>query len=127
MLLVHPQMRPDRFKPRGPTELDVWKALRRLGYLVEVTALQTDLRQLDLQLARTNPSVVFNLLEEFRDEGIYDFHPVSFLEALGVPFTGCNPRGLAITRNKEWAVHIARGAECAARSLGPERFPIPHF
>ena len=110
MLLVHPQMRPDVFRPRGATERDIWKTLRKAGHRVEVTPLDSDLGVLDRDLARLRPDVVFNLLEEFREEGVFDFHPVAYLEARGVPYTGSNPRGLIVSRHKEWAVRIARGA-----------------
>lgn len=106
-MLVHPRFRPDRRKPAGSTEYDVWKTLRGLKYTVEIAAVEHDLRLLDRQLAEFRPDIVFNLLEEFRGEGVYDFHTVTFLEALGIPYTGCNPRGLAVTRNKLWATHIA--------------------
>lgn len=108
MLLVHPQMRPDRRNSKGTTERDVWEALKKLGLTVEVICLSEDLRSFDKALANFKPDVVFNLLEEFRSEAVYDFHAVSYLEALGVPYTGCNPRGLIVSRNKIWAVKIAK-------------------
>lgn len=118
MLLVHPQMRPDRASPNGPTESDVWRALKALGCRVEITAARDDLGRFDAALSAFKPDVVFNLLEEFRDEGVFDFHTVSYLEARGIPFTGCNPRGLIVSRNKSWAVQIARGLGV----LAPESF-----
>ena len=110
LMLVHPKARPQSAKG---TERDVWSALRRMGCAVEVQSLRQDLRPLDQALARFRPTVVFNLLEEFRDEGVFDFHPVSFLEAHGVPFTGCNPRALVLTRNKLWVSRIASAAGVA--------------
>jgi D-alanine-D-alanine ligase len=118
MLLVHPQMRPDLSAPKGATEVDVWRALKNLGYQVQICGLRDDLTQFDAELSKLKPDVVFNLLEEFRDEGVFDFHAVSYLEALGIPYTGCNPRGLIVSRNKSWAVQIARGLEVAS----PETF-----
>lgn len=100
LLLVHPYFRPDRKIRRSQTEYDVWRALLRLGHQVEICAEQENLRSFDKQLASFKPHIVFNLLEEFREEGIYDFHLVSFLESLGIPSTGCNPRGLILSRNK---------------------------
>lgn len=125
MLLAHPQMRPDVLKPRGATERDVWKTLRDLGHTVEVTALNDGLEPLDRELARFKPDIAFNLLEEFRDEGIFDFHPVSYLEARGIAYTGCNPRGLIVSRHKEWAVRIARGENVLTPDTreGSSRFP----
>lgn len=109
LLLVHPYFRPDRKKVRSRTEKDVWLSLKRLNYDVRISTAQGDLRELERDLVSSRPSFVFNLLEEFRDEGVYDFHAVSFLEGLSVPVTGCNPRGLIVSRNKLWTAHIARG------------------
>jgi D-alanine-D-alanine ligase len=57
------------------------------------------------------PHVVFNLLEEFHGEAVYDHSVVSYLELLRVPYTGCNPRGLVLARGKDTAkklVHYHR-------------------
>jgi D-alanine-D-alanine ligase len=116
LLLVHPYFRPDRKKARSQTEKDVWLGLKRLGFHCEVSVAQSDLRDLDRDLAQHKPHFVFNLLEEFRDEGVFDFHAVTFLEARGVTYTGCNPRGLIVSRNKTWTAQIARSM--AVRSPG---------
>src|ERR1044072_882460 len=109
LILVHPQFHPGKGRTKAATEFDVWKALRGLKHTVEVAAAEYDLRKFDRQLAEFRPDAVFNLLEEFRGEGVYDFHLVTYLESLGIPYTGCNPRGLIVTRNKLWTAHIARG------------------
>lgn len=111
LLLTHPELRPDRKTVRSKTEYDVWRALRSLGHVVEILPLQGSIRPLDQSLARFKPEAVFNLLEEFRDEAIFDFHVVSFLESMGIPFTGCNPRGLVISRHKIWSTRIAAGLQ----------------
>ena len=46
------------------------------------------------------PEMVFNLLEEFDGIVTYDQHVVAFLELLRQPYTGCNPRGLLLSRDK---------------------------
>jgi D-alanine-D-alanine ligase len=98
-MMVHPAFRPDR-KTAGVCEKSVWLVARKLAARVEVAATVDDLRTFDRQLCAFRPDLVFNLLEEFRGQAVYDFHLVSYLEALGIPFTGCNPRGLILTRNK---------------------------
>ena len=133
LLLVHPYYRPDRKrkKTRSQTEKDVWLALKRLGYDTRVSTAQSDLLELDRDLAAHRPHFVFNLLEEFRDEGVYDFHAVSFLEAKAVPFTGCNPRGMILTRNKLWTAEISRAAAVRAPKTwlasAVVRIPEPAF
>jgi D-alanine-D-alanine ligase len=46
------------------------------------------------------PHIAFNLLEEFHGYPLYDQHVVSYLELMKQPYTGCNPRGLTICRDK---------------------------
>ena len=41
-----------------------------------------------------------HLLDEFQGEAIYDQHVVAYLELLRVPYTGNNPRGLVLARDK---------------------------
>ncbi|EQD71606.1 D-alanine--D-alanine ligase, partial [mine drainage metagenome] len=43
---------------------------------------------------------MFNLLEEFNGIVTYDQHVVAYLELLRQPYTGCNPRGLLLSRDK---------------------------
>jgi D-alanine-D-alanine ligase len=44
--------------------------------------------------------VAFNLLEEFDGVAVYDAHVVSYLELMRQHYTGCNPRGLILARDK---------------------------
>jgi D-alanine-D-alanine ligase len=46
------------------------------------------------------PHVVFNLLEEFSGIAAYDQHVVAYLEMVRQRYTGCNPRGLMLSRDK---------------------------
>lgn len=111
LLLVHPYFRPDRKGPvRSASERHVWSGLRGLGCVREVSCAQASLRELDRDLVRFRPDVAFNLLEEFQDEGIFDFHPVSYLRRIGVPVTGCNPVGLIISRHKWWSAQVLEAA-----------------
>lgn len=105
LLLVHPHYHPER---QAGTERDIFKSLIKLGHQVDVAPAMGDLHAFDRELARFNPHIVFNLLEEFRGEAVYDFHLVSLLEGLGIPFTGCNPRGLILSRNKYLSTKLAQ-------------------
>ena len=71
-----------------------------------------------------------NLLEEFHHNALYDHNIVSFLELIRVPYTGCNPRGLVISRDKALgkkllAYHRIRTPAFAVFPLGrrPRRPP----
>ena len=109
LVLVHPQFRPDRAPKRMGTERDIWLALRRLGHSVEVAGVSEDLRKFDRVLAAFRPHIVVNLLEEFRSEAVFDFHVISYLESLSIPFTGCNPRGMILSRGKFLIGQVAGG------------------
>lgn len=123
LLLVHPRLKPDRRSQNITTEKSIDQALKRLGHKVEVATAESDLKSLDKMLASFKPGIVFNLMEEFRGEGVFDFHLASYLEARGIPFTGCNPRGLALSRNKNLVMKAARGigVEVPPSSLGVEK------
>ncbi len=82
------------------TEYDVNKALRSLGHEVLVVGITDSLKQLREEIREFKPQIVFNLLEEFKGEAIFDQNVVSYLELLGVPYTGSNPKGLIIGRDK---------------------------
>jgi D-alanine-D-alanine ligase len=82
------------------TELDVFQALKTLGHRVRVLGVLDELLPIREAVEEWRPHIVFNLLEEFRGEAVYDQNVVAFLELLGVPYTGCSPRGLIIARDK---------------------------
>jgi D-alanine-D-alanine ligase len=63
------------------------------------------------------PDVVFNLLEEFNGIVTYDQHVVAFLELMRQPYTGCNPRGLLLARDKVLCKQL----------LAFHRIPTPQF
>jgi len=60
---------------------------------------------------------VFNLLEEFHSNMLFDQNVVSLLELLRVPYTGCNPRGLVLARSKSLCKKL----------LHYHRIPVPDF
>jgi D-alanine-D-alanine ligase len=59
-----------------------------------------DVDILRVSLAETRPHIVFNQLVHFHGTAAYDQHVVSYLELLRQPYTGCNPRGLTLARDK---------------------------
>jgi D-alanine-D-alanine ligase len=82
------------------TEYDVTSTLRRLGHDVRCIGVLDSLTELRSAVADWEPDIVFNLLEEFDGIVTYDQHVVAFLELLRQPYTGCNPRGLLLSRDK---------------------------
>jgi len=82
------------------TEYDVTTTLRKLGHEVRCVGVLDSLTELRSAIADWEPDIVFNLLEEFDGIVTYDQHVVAFLELMRQPYTGCNPRGLLLSRDK---------------------------
>ena len=82
------------------TERDVLRALRRLGHDVRVVGVGDRLTQLRETIDAWRPHVVFNLLDEFHGIISYDHYVVAYLELLRQRYTGCNPRGMMLSRDK---------------------------
>jgi D-alanine-D-alanine ligase len=99
------------------TELDVIAALQKLGHEPVVVGLHDDLGPVRQAIQKHQPHVAFNLLEEFRGEAAFDYNLVAYLEALGLPYTGCNPRGLIIARDKALSKKV----------VSYHRSPAPRF
>ena len=108
LALMHPDLVPppdaasmspeDRF--RFKTEYDVCSTLEQLGHEVRALGVQDELHPIRNAVDEFKPDIAFNLLEEFQGNVLYDQNVVSLLELLRVPYTGCNPRGLIISREK---------------------------
>jgi D-alanine-D-alanine ligase len=95
------------------TEYDVVSTLRAAGHKVRPLGVQDELRPIRDAIDDWKPDVVFNLLEEFHGEVIYDQNVASYLELTRIPYTGCNPRGLMLARGKDLSktlVHYHRVA-----------------
>src|SRR6202045_4780783 len=82
------------------TEYDVTTTLRKSGHDVRSMGVLDSLTELRGAIADWEPDIVFNLLEEFDGIVTYDQHVVAFLELMRQPYTGCNPRGLLLSRDK---------------------------
>ena len=82
------------------TEYDVVSTLRKLGHDVKPLGVKSDLGVLRSAVEDWKPHIAFNLLEEFDGVAVYDQNVVSYLELLHMPYTGCNPRGLMLARDK---------------------------
>ena len=82
------------------TEYDVCATLREAGHDVRVLGLRYDLGVLRKTLQKWKPHISFNLLEEFHDVTAYDHHVVAYLELMKQRYTGCNPSGLFLSRDK---------------------------
>jgi len=99
------------------TEYDVMAALEKAGHEVRALGLGDTLTELRAQITDWKPDVAFNLLEEFQGIVTYDQYVVAFLELMKLPYTGCNPRGMMISRDKALSKQI----------LSYHRIPTPGF
>lgn len=99
------------------TEWDVFRTLRKAGHEPRYLGVSHDLTPIRSLVEEWKPHVVFNLLMEFQDVGAFQVHLASYLELLGVPYTGCNPRGILLSRDKPVCKKI----------LGYHRIPTPRF
>jgi D-alanine-D-alanine ligase len=85
--------------------------LRAAGHDVRPLGVQEEIKPVRDEIENFKPHVVFNLLEQFHHEPVYDQHIPSFLELMKIPYTGCNPRGLILARGKDLSktlVHYRR-------------------
>jgi len=99
------------------TEYDVMRQLKKAGHDVKALGVRDTLAELRTEVAEWKPQIVFNLLEEFDGIVTYDQHVVAFLELLRQPYTGCNPRGLLLSRDKVLSKQL----------LAYHRIPTPQF
>ena len=88
------------------TEFDVCSALTDLGHDVTKFGVGDDVGSVRGAIEELRPHVAFNLLVEFHGAASYDQHVASFLELLRTDYTGCNPRGLTLARDKALAKEI---------------------
>jgi D-alanine-D-alanine ligase len=99
------------------TEYDVMSCLREAGHEVQVLGLYDNLGDLRTRITEWQPDVAFNLLQEFQGIVTYDQHIVAYLELMRQPYTGCNPRGMMLSRDKVLSKQI----------LTYHRIPTPQF
>src|SRR6266480_6544596 len=125
LVLLHPDlMPPDSVEGRSEQEIHRWKTeydvvstLRTAGHEVRPLGVQDELKPIRDEIESWKPHVVFNLLEQFHGEAVYDQNVASYLELLRTPYTGCNPRGLM----------LARGKDLSKKLLAYHRIPLPAF
>jgi D-alanine-D-alanine ligase len=123
LVLVHKDLVPEegvtseKVNPAWRMEWDVVTALRECGHTLLVIDVHDDLTPIRQSIDDFKPTIVFNLLEAFDNIGVFDQNVVSYLELLRVPYTGCNPRGLTLSRDKA----------LARKLLAYHRIPIPDF
>ena len=125
LVLLHPeQVPPDSIKGYSEQDIlafktgyDIVNTLRKARHEVRVLGVQHELRPIRAEIDSFQPDIVFNLLEEFHGEPAYDQNVASYLELIRIPYTGCNPRGLM----------LSRGKDLSKKLLHYHRIPVPAF
>ena len=98
-------------------EFDVIETLRERGHEVRVLGVHDELGGIRPAVSEFEPHIVFNLMEAFADVTTFDQNVVSYLELLRLAYTGCNPRGLILARDKALSKKL----------LAYHRIPVPDF
>jgi D-alanine-D-alanine ligase len=124
LALVHDHLVPpedttgiDVLEAEWKMEYDVIVTLREMGHTVRVLGIHDDLGGIRPAIGFFEPHIVFNLMEAFADVPTFDQNVVSYLELLHVAYTGCNPRGLVLARDKALSKKL----------LAYHRIPVPEF
>ena len=82
------------------TEANVLSALGMLGHTAEHLAIYDDVDLVRQKLETCAPDVLFNLVDQFKNNRGFDQNIVSLFEMQGVPFTGCGATGLVLCKHK---------------------------
>jgi D-alanine-D-alanine ligase len=82
------------------TEANVMAALKELGHTAEHLAIFDDVDLVRQKIESFQPDVLFNLVEQFKNNPGFDQNIVSFFEMQGLPFTGCGSTGLTLCKHK---------------------------
>jgi D-alanine-D-alanine ligase len=124
LALVHKHLVPpadttnvDVINAEWKMEFDVTSTLEHLGHEVKTVGIHDDLGVIRTSAEEFKPQIVFNLLENFADVTTFDQNVVSYLELVRLPYTGCNPRGLTLARDKSLSKKL----------LAYHRIPVPEF
>ncbi|MFI5177368.1 MAG: ATP-grasp domain-containing protein [Vicinamibacterales bacterium] len=100
------------------TEYDVLKTVRdELGHDVHVLGVKDDLAGIRRGNDEFKPHIAFNMLEAFHEVGTFDQNVVAYLELIRLSYTGCNPRGMLLARDKALSKKL----------LHYHRIPVPEF
>jgi len=132
LVLMHPDfMPPDSPKGYTAREINEWKTeydivstLREAGHDVRPLGVQEEIKPVREAIESFKPHVVFNLLEQFHHEPVYDQHIPSLLELMKIPYTGCNPRGLILARGKDLSKALVHYRRIAVPAFAV--FPMRH-
>ncbi|PTL81767.1 hypothetical protein [Vitiosangium sp. GDMCC 1.1324] len=114
---LHPYVPDLESLRRNSDAFPLAQALTRAGHTATPLALGPDALESLHALARERPPLVFNLCDTLGGEGAPALLVPTVLDALGIPYTGADARGLALTKSK----HALKAL------LASEGVPTPRF
>ena len=124
LALVHDHLVPpedttgiDILEAEWKMEYDVIETLKEIGHNVRALGVHDELTGIRASVAAFKPHIVLNLMEAFAGIPTFDQNVVSYLELLRAKYTGCNPRGLILARDKALSKKL----------LAYHRIPVPDF
>src|SRR5207237_2517387 len=82
------------------SEANVMAALGELGHTAEHLAIFDDVDLVRQKMESFQPDVLFNLVEQFKNNPGFDQNIVSLLEMQAVTFTGCGSTALTLSKHK---------------------------
>ncbi|QDS92385.1 Ddl-like protein [Roseimaritima multifibrata] len=144
MLVRDGHVPPETTEGFSEKEIDAWKAefdvadtLKSMGHEILPLGVYDDLAPIRQAIQEFQPDITFMLLEEFHGVVTYDQAVTSYLELMRQPYTGCNPRGLLLSKDKSLCkkiltYHRIPTPKFAVFPIGrrirrPQRLPFPLF
>jgi D-alanine-D-alanine ligase len=111
IVILHSDVSPDA----GWDELDCLRqaesiadALRKLNYEPVLLPFELNLNNTITMLQSLKPSAVFNIVETLDSKGSFIYFAPALLDALQIPYTGCDTEAIFQTSNKPLAKNILR-------------------
>ncbi len=98
-------------------EFDVTITLKDMGHEVMSIGVDNKLDLIKELVDSWKPDIVLNMVEDFLNIPTFDVNFVSYLELLRIPYTGCNPRGL----------HLGRDKALSKKVMAYHGVPVPRF
>ncbi len=102
-------------------EYDVFNSLVKLEHDVKILGVHNSVKEVVHEIETFKPKVVFNLMDDFDDQSMLDQNVPSLIELMKIPYTGCNPRGLILSRDKALSKNLVK--ECGVKV--PRFWPVP--
>jgi D-alanine-D-alanine ligase len=81
-------------------EYHVISTLIKTGHSIYPVEMFGELEPLRTLIDEIKPDIAFNLLEEFTEFPLFDQQVINYLEMKKIPYTGCNPRGMMLAKDK---------------------------